>query len=223
MWEGLLGGLGNFASSGLGQATIGAGLGYGVDRLSGGKGGVGALAGGALGGLNALSGGGSMLSDAYSGSIADNAVSGMGGLLGGTKDKLAGSGLSAEQARINDLMLSNEGLTLGGAKQAFAGEQLASQATAPQYNILGNISNFGDKYGDAVKTGTDMFNAYGDYQTGKSEQGYNEAQMNYIQSLQGQQELENLYKRNARASTQSNVDTGFANSSLGSPSNYYTA
>jgi len=43
-------GLMNFAGSGLGQTAIGAGLGYGMDRLAGGKGKTGAILGG-IGGL----------------------------------------------------------------------------------------------------------------------------------------------------------------------------
>ena len=174
----------------LGNAAIG----YGVDKLAGGKGGIGAALGGLAGGTG------------YGVNLQ--------GLLGGTGQSFMQDGLAGA-------VDSASGLLGGKPYEAMNANGDIIQKT--QGGLLGNISNFGDKYGDAIDAGVDITKAYGNYQTGRSEQKYNEAQMNYIQSLQGQQELENLYKRNARASTQSNVDTGFANSSLGSPSNYYTA
>ena len=211
-----LGGLGQFAKSGIGQAAIGAGLGYGADRLSGGSGGKGALLGGALGGLNAgFSDGGFFGQDAYTGSIADQAVSGMGNMLGGTKQ-------NADQLAYNKQYMSVPDAYRTPAVES-ALEQGYRNLATPKPSILGGISNFRDTYGDAIKTGTDIVSSIGDYQAKESEQGYNEAQMNYIQSLQRQQELENAYKRNARATTQTGANAGFANSSLGSPSNYYSA
>ena len=60
--ESFLGSLGSglldFAGSGTGQTLIGAGLGYGLDRLSGGQGGIGAGLGGLAGIGNYGSGGG---------------------------------------------------------------------------------------------------------------------------------------------------------------------
>ena len=85
--ESFLGSLGSglidFAGSGLGQTAIGAGLGFGADRLAGGSGGIGAGLG-ALGGLgnSAFSNGGLFGQDSFSGSIADQALSGVGGLFG---------------------------------------------------------------------------------------------------------------------------------------------
>ena len=209
MWEGLLGGLGKFASSGLGQAAIGAGLGYGADRLSGGKGGIGALAGGALGGLNALGSGGNFMGDAYTGSMADQAVTGMGGLLGGTKQNATGVDMRFAPT--------------GDAVKDMATRQVSGSSNAGSSNILGNIQDFGTKYKDTIGMGTDLVNAYGDYQSNTANRDNTKAQMNYIQSLQRQQELENEYQRNARASTQAGANTGFSNSVLGNSSNYYSA
>ena len=209
MWEGLLGGLGSFAKSGLGQAAIGAGLGYGADRLSGGKGGIGALAGGALGGLNALGSGGNFMGDAYTGSMADQAVTGMGGLLGGTKQNATGVDMRFAPT--------------GDAVKDMATRQVSGSSNAGSSNILGNIQDFGTKYKDTIGMGTDLVNAYGDYQSNTANRDNTKAQMNYIQSLQRQQELENEYQRNARASTQAGANTGFSNSVLGNSSNYYSA
>ena len=204
MLEGLLGGLSSFAKSGLGQAAIGAGLGYGADRLSGGKGGIGALAGGALGGLNALSSGGSLMGDAYTGSMADQAVAGMGGLLGGTKQN------ANQLATWNNPTIS-ENIANTGNVGAFANNTNSG--------ILGGLS----KYGGLVKGGTDIANAYGSYQSNMANRDNTKAQMNYIQNLQRQQDLENEYQRTARAQTQAGANAGFNNSVLGSSSNYYSA
>jgi hypothetical protein len=210
MWEGLLGGLGKFASSGLGQAAIGAGLGYGADRLSGGKGGIGALAGGALGGLNALSSGGNFMGDAYTGSMADQAVTGMGGLLGGTGKQT--NGINMNYAPTGDMVKDMATRQVPGATN------LANNSS-----MLGGISDFGTKYGGLVKGGTDIANAYGSYQSNMANRDNTKAQMNYIQNLQRQQDLENEYQRTARAQTQAGANAGFNNSVLGSSSNYYSA
>jgi hypothetical protein len=209
MWEGLLGGLGKFASSGLGQAAIGAGLGYGADRLSGGKGGIGALAGGALGGLNALSSGGNFIGDAYTGSMADQAVTGMGGLLGGTGKQT--NGINMNYAPTGDMV------------KDMATRQVPGATNLANNSILGGISDFGTKYGGLVKGGTDIANAYGSYQSNMANRDNTKAQMDYIQNLQRQQDLENEYQRTARAQTQAGANAGFNNSVLGSSSNYYSA
>ena len=211
MWEGLLGGLGKFASSGLGQAAIGAGLGYGVDRLSGGKGGIGALAGGALGGLNALNSTGSFMGDAYTGSMADQAVTGMGGLLGGTKQ-------NADQLATWNNPTIAENIANTGNVGVFA-----PNANTANNSMLGGISDFGTKYKDTIGAGIDLSNAYGSYQSNMANRDNTKAQMNYIQNLQRQQDLENEYQRTARAQTQAGANAGFNNSVLGSSSNYYSA
>lgn len=208
MWEGLLGGLSSFAKSGLGQAAIGAGLGYGADRLSGGKGGIGALAGGALGGLNALSSGGNFMGDAYTNSMADQAVSGMGGLLGGAKQ-------NADQLATWNNPTIAENIANTGNVGAFAPDASSG--------MLGGISDFGTKYKDVIGAGIDVSNAYGDYQSNMANRDNTKAQMNYIQNLQGQQDLENEYQRTVRAQTQAGANAGFNNSVLGSSSNYYSA
>ena len=211
MLEGLLGGLSSFAKSGLGQAAIGAGLGYGADRLSGGKGGIGALAGGALGGLNALSSGGSLMGDAYTGSMADQAVTGMGGLLGGTKQ-------NADQLAYNKQYMSVPDMYRTPAVESALEQGYKNLADTPS-GMLGGLS----QYGGLVKGGTDIANAYGSYQSNMANRDNTKAQMNYIQNLQRQQDLENEYQRTARASTQAGANAGFNNSVLGSSSNYYSA
>jgi len=209
-WMNTLGsGLMDFAGSGLGQAVIGAGLGYGADKLMGGEGKTGALLGGLAGGFNAYG------SDAgfMDGGNFDQSY--LGGLFKPTTTQVGG--LSAKQARINDLMLSNEGLTLGGAEKAYAGEQLAAQATAPQQlGLFDQARGFYDTNKDLLGGGSDIMKAYGDYQSGQSERDMNQAQMSYIQSLQAQQEADNARRRQSLATTQAGANTGFSNSSLAS-------
>lgn len=224
MWGTIGTGLLNFGKSTLGQAAIGAGLGYGIDRLSGGKGGVGAALGG-LGGLgNAYSSaGGLMGADNFTGSVADSAMSSAGGLFGqGSKGIYGQAGGNAGQ-----------GGTYGNMMQ-YAPTNTASDMAIRQVGdasansgFMDGLSGFGAKYGDTIgmagntlKGGMDVMNAYGQYKTNKAQSGLYDSQADYTRSLQQMQLADNERKKQALASTQANIDAGFANSGL---NNYYSA
>ena len=232
MWETVGQGLLNFGKSSLGQAAIGAGLGYGVDRLSGGKGGIGALAGGALGGLNALSStGGLMGADNFTGSMADQAVAGMGGLLGGTKKAGSYTGLDGSVVNLNPDQLASvqSGSYVPGVANLTTSHmptELFNQALPQSYGnagLMGGLSNMQSKYGDLAKLGMDSVNAYGSYKSGQSERDLNQAEIDYANSvrLNNQRVADQAYAN--QQSTQANVDTGFSRSAMGRPTSYYSA
>jgi hypothetical protein len=187
-----------------------AALGYGADRLMGGKGGVGAALGGLAGGtgyglnLSGMMNGGNFMQEGLSG-VVDSAS----GLLGGTGKQA--NGINMSYAPTGDMV------------KDMAIRQVPDATNLTNNSILGGISDFGTKYKDTIGAGIDLGNAYGKYQSDMANRDNTKAQMNYIQSLQRQQESENEYQRNARASTQTGLNTGFSNSVYGKPSNYYSA
>ena len=217
MWEGLLGGLGSFAKSGLGQSVIGAGLGYGLDRLSGGKGGTGGLLGGLLGGANAFtSNGGFMGQDAFAGSVADGAMNSMSGLFGQQGRNVKESGL----ATWNNPSIA-ENIANTGNVGVFANNA--------NNGLLSGLSGYGDLpsglsgYGDLIKGGTDLTSAYGQYQTGREEKKKNQAEIDYLNSIRASNQMVSDRNFANQAATQAGLLEGFNRSGLAQPSSYYSS
>ena len=207
MWEGLLGNLGKFATSGLGQTVIGAGLGYGLDRLSGGKGGTGGLLGGLLGGANAFtSNGGFMGQDAFTGSVADSAMNSMSGLFGQQGRNVKESGLATWNNPSIAENIANTGNVGAFTNNANSG-------------LLSGLSG----YGDLIKGGTDLTNAYGQYQTGREEKKKNQAEIDYLNSIRESNQMVSDRNFANQAATQAGLLEGFNRSGLAQPSSYYSS
>ena len=226
MLEGLLGGLGSFAKSGLGQSVIGAGLGYGLDRLSGGKGGTGGLLGGLLGGANAFtSNGGFMGQDAFAGSVADGAMNSMSGLFGQQGRNVKESGLATWNNPSIAENIANTGNVGVFANSPSIAENIANTGNV---GVFANNANNGllsglSGYGDLIKGGTDLTNAYGQYQTGREEKKKNQAEIDYLNSIRASNQMVSDRNFANQAATQAGLLEGFNRSGLAQPSSYYSS
>ena len=200
-FEGLLSGLGNFAKSGLGQTAIGAGLGYGLDRLSGGKGGRGAILGGAGGLLNYGSGqGGNLFGE------------GEGGF-----DATAAGGLFGQQPQQQGLV---QGLGGSLVPQQTAVAQGLQPSIAQPSGLLDRASQFGEQYSDAGKFVGDIGEAYGNIQGGLAQRDLAESEIDYRNRVAALNEAQfNRTSENQAATNQAAIDA-FQKSRL---NNYYSA
>ena len=190
-----------FAGSGLGQTAIGAGLGYGIDRLSGGNGGIGAVAGGTLGGLNAMSGLGAgqgftdLGQDAYSNSF-------LGGL-GGT----AGNGVAKKASQYSNLPILDMGKSLGSSNQSYLDKV---------GGYLGKGLGYANKNQPVIKTGLDAFGAYNTYQDNANKARLSQEQLDMIrhQNALAEQKYNSDIAR--RGQVENNAAGAFNNSKLAS-------
>lgn len=198
MWENFLGGLGKFASSGLGQTAIGAGLGYGLDKLAGGEGTTGALLGGAGGLLNYGSGaGGNMFGEGQGG--FDSTY--IGGLFGQPTQQ------AGEVTRTGlDPFVSN----VGKLPQVATPQAIPAQAT--QQGLFQNFQGLGG-LGDLAK-------GFGNLQQGLAQRDLSQAEIDYRNRVAALNEQ--AFSRdfaNQAATNQAAIDA-FNKSKL---SNYYSA
>ncbi len=205
-------GLMNFAGSGLGQTAIGAGLGYGMDRLAGGKGKTGAILGGVGGLMNYGTGsGGSMFG------FGDNANNFNNTAVGG----LFGSGASPIQSQyqqqvgmINPDMLQDPSV----ASALQSGYENLPQGN--QTGLLDRASSFQKQYGGLFGAAGDAANAYGQYQSGQASRNNSKSEINYRNRIATLNEQEANRNFANQAATNANVNSAFSQSKL---RNYYTA
>lgn len=203
-------GLMDFAGSGLGQTAIGAGLGYGLDRLAGGKGGTGAILGGVGGLMNYGSGSGGNLFGEGTSNFNSTAL---GGLFG------SGTGQAQNQYQqqvgmIDPSYLQDPSVT--GALQS--GYENIPQGN--QVGLLDRASNFQKQYGGLFGGAGDVASAYGQYETGLSNRANSKSEIDYrnrIATLNEQEANRNF--ANQAATNQAATDA-FAKSNL---RNYYSA
>lgn len=214
MWETIGTGLMDFGKSSLGQTVIGAGLGYGADKLSGGKGGTGAVLGGLGGFGNSLTGAGANFGDSIVGQGVDYASTGLFGQ-GGETLTADQNAYNTQLASVNSDYMSNPAIreSLNQGYQNLPGAQAST-------GLLGGAKDWYSTNKDFVGGGIDVANAYGNYQTGQAERENSQSEIDYRNRIAQLEEDEYNYQVKARAATQAGADEGFANSSL---SNYYTA
>ena len=196
MWEGLL----NFAKSGVGQGLIGAGAGYGLSKLSGGKGNVGAL----LGGLGGLANYGSGLGNQ---GFADNLFSGegynfgnsaIGGMLGGgTKNPM--------QVDTTGYNLQNSGSAQMGSMIPEQFRNATTQSTGGYTGLLNN-PNLGN-YGKLLSGVGDVYSGIQQSSTANKQLGLLEN--SYLNQLATQEE-----EKKRRGQQEANIGSGFNQSQL---------
>ena len=200
-----LGGLGSnlskFASSGLGQAAIGAGLGYGADKLTGGEGKTGALLGLGGGLLNYGSGGGFGGDFNFGDSALGQAQT---GLFGQPTKPTTGS-YDVVGSMVPDYMKAGS---------------TATKVPETTTGLFDSLSNLHKKYGDSIGTGTDIAKAYGDISGGLAQQDLAQAEVDYRNRLAGLSEAQIADMDRRKRAMEAGATTGFEQSSLG---NYYTA
>jgi len=218
----LYSGLGDFAKSGIGQTAIGAGLGYGVDRLSGGNGGVGAIAGGALGGLNAMSGlgAGQSFSDAGQDAYSNSFLGGLGNnTTNQAAHKLTGKEMLGANYKpsINDVVSNPNAF----ANYDFSNMPAGSLGTnASHLEGLGSYFKKGLGYINnnqpAIKTGLDAFGAYNQYQDNANKARLSQEQLDMIrhQNALAEQKYKSDIAR--RGQVENNASSAFNNSKLAS-------
>lgn len=193
-----------------------AALGYGVDRLAGGKGGIGAALGGLAGGTNygidvagLFNGGGDFLQQGASDLTS--------GLFGSTMSPYQKQALEASQGLGRAFTPAEASALQSGYEGLLASN--APEIAAPTF--FDTVSNFGKKYGDTVDVASKLAKGYGDITGGLAQQDMYESQADYTRALQGMQLDENRRKKQAQAQMQANIDQAFGSSGL--RDTYYTA
>jgi len=201
------GGLMDFAGSGLGQTVIGAGAGYGLDRLTGGSGQTGALVGGVGGLLNYGSGAGGNL---FGEGASDFDATALGGLFGQ-------QGQQGQPQLVQGL-----GGSLVPQQTAIAqGLQPTSLASIAQpTGLLDRATAVGERYAPAGRFVGDIGQAYGNIQQGLAQRDLAESEIDYRNRIAALQEENFLDQQRRQRATETNIASGFGKSSL---SNYYSA
>ncbi len=207
-----LGGLGkglmDFAGSGLDQTAIGAGLGYGLDRLAGGEGGTGAILGGAGGLLNYGSGAGGFGDNLFGEGASNFDATAVGGLFG-------------QQGQQ-----SPQGLVQGAGGSLVPYDTAVAQGLTPEVpqsatgGLLDRASDFYSQNKDAIGGFGDLATAYGKYQEGQSQRDLAQSEIDYRNRIAGlnQQTFDRDFA-NQEATNQAAIDA-FNKSKL---RNYYSA
>jgi hypothetical protein len=208
-----------FIKSGIGQTAIGAGLGYGADRLMGGKGGMGALVGGIGGLANAFSGGsGNFMADRWTGSELDNATTGLASMFG----------QSQGQRSIDDYL---QQANTAGADNAFtAGEAtglrqgyealLANQPTSSS-GLAGTLSKGFDSlsrgYGsnkELIDTGLKGYKVYSEAKDAKRKADLAQREINEQAKINAYNIAQAKAANERRRKTGAGARSGFAASSM---------
>jgi hypothetical protein len=200
-------GLMDFAGSGLGQTAIGAGLGYGIDKLAGGKGGTGAILGGLGGLMNYGTGSGGNLFGEGTSNFDSTAL---GGLFGSGTNQ-AQNQYQQQAGLIDPKYLQDPSVT--GALQS-------GYENIPKAGLLDRASGFQKQYGGLFGGVGDVASAYGQYQTGQANRANSKSEIDYrnrIATLNEQEANRNF--ANQAATNQAATDA-FSKSKL---RNYYSA
>lgn len=209
-WGSLIGSLGtglsNVASSGLGQAAIGAGLGYGADRLAGGKGGTGALLGGIGGLMNYGSGAGGNLYGEGAGGFDTTALGG-----------LFGQGQQAGYQQHYNQVATDLGRAFTPAE---ATAIQSGYEGIGQGGLMSQAGQFGQNYGDLAKMGGDISSAYGDIRGANTQRDLAKSEIDYRNRVAALNEAEARRISGNQAATQQSVSDAFSKSKL---KNYYSA
>lgn len=188
-----------------------AALGYGVDKLSGGKGGIGAALGGLAGGtgyglnMGGLMGNGSIMQE------------GLGNMVNSTG--LFGQGLTKDQTAYNEAYKNIGSEFLGDSAIRESLNQGYQNLPAAQSGFGSTIAGLGNKYGDTVGLLGDLGTTYGQISGGLAQRKNSQAEIDYRNRLAAMQERDfNRSYANQDATNQAALDA-FKNSSL---NNYYT-
>lgn len=212
-------GLMDFAGSGLGQTAIGAGLGYGMDRLAGGKGGTGAVLGGIGGLMNYGTGSGGNLFGEGTSNFDSTALGGLfgsgtgqGGVSYGTPDT---AGLVAGP---NGSLITPEAASKLGQSNIAGLPSLTG--SLPQTGLLDRASSFQKQYGGLFGGIGNAVSAYGQYQSGQANRNNSKSEINYRNRIATLNEQEANRNFANQAATNANADSAFSQSKL---RNYYTA
>lgn len=200
-------GLMNFAGSGLGQTAIGAGLGYGADRLAGGKGGTGAILGGVGGLMNYGSGSGGNLFGEGTSNFDSTAL---GGLFG------SGTGQAQNQYQQQVGMIDPSYLQ----DPSVTGALQSGYENIPQTGLLDRASGFQKQYGGLFGGVKDIASAYGQYQTGQSSRANTKSEIDYRNRTAALNEAAFNRDFENQAATNQAAQDAFAKSNL---RNYYSA